>query len=814
MAAALIPATASADWPTYHLDNARTGNDTTAQTVSTLTEVWSLPVDGSVYAEPLVVGKTVLVATEKNNVYALAAGSGKVLWSRALGTPVSNSSLPCGNINPVGITGTPVADAANGILYVVAFLAQPSMHYELFALNLRNAGATIWHVTLTAPNFDPAVEGQRSALTLASGRVYVPFGGRWGDCGAYFGAVIGASASSSGPGTLLNYELRTGAGIWAPSGAAADASGNLYLSTGNSGCTDASCRDYSESVIKLNPTLTGADYWTDPGWINLNINDTDIGSIGPTLIGSTLVFQTGKAGDGYLLAQSSLGGTGAPLFSGHVCPNQTSDAAFGGTAYLAPYLYVPCSAGLVALNVNTASNPPSFTFAWQGPGMSYSGPPIVSGGLVWTIDPGGTLYGLDPANGSIKFGTNIGGAEHFATPAAAGNRLFVGAGNLIVAYGFNAQADATLAPTSLAFGTMALGATTPAQTVTVTNNGLLPLTINGARASGDFQSTNKCPTALASDDSCTIDVTFTPRTTGPQTGTMQLFDSAGNSPQSVTLTGTGGSFFAMASGPAVTNWGGIRVDVFARGTDNALWHKYYSAAGWSDWSSLGGTLASDPAAVAWANGRIDVFAQAPDNTLSHIYYDLAGGGWSRWWTHAGSINSAPAVSTWGPGRLDVFAKGATNNDLQHIYYSSATGWSGWFSHPGPTGWASRPAAIAWGPGRIDVFERGLDNALWHIYYSGGWSSWFSHGGTLNSGPAAASWGPGRLDVFWTGTDSALWHLYYAGGWSSPVSHGGALNADPAATASSQGRLDIFGRGTDNGLRHIFYSSGWSGWYPY
>lgn len=810
VAVALVPVAAGADWPTYHLDSSRSGNDTSGPSVTTVTEAWSLGVSGPIFAEPLVVGNTLIVATENNNVYAFNVANGATLWSRGLGTPVPKANLPCGNIDPVGITGTPVVDTSAGVMYVVAFLEQPSHHYELFALNLNNAGATLWHETLTAPNFDQNVdvEGQRGALALANGRVYVPFGGRWGDCGTYFGAVIAAPAS--GPGALLSYEQSSGAGIWATSGPAIDASGNVYVATGNSGCTNSSCFDFSESVVKLSPTLNRVDWFADPNWVNMNINDADLGSVGPAVIGSTLVFQAGKPGDGYLLNQASLGGTN-PAFSGHVCPNQTVDAVFGGTAYAAPYLYVPCSAGLVALNVNTAT--PSFSVAWQGPGMSYSGPPIVAGGVVWTIDPAGTLYGLDPASGQIKFAESIGGAEHFATPASSGSRLFVPAGSLIVAYVFNAQPGASLSPVSLTFPTQNLGATTAPQTVTVTSTGLLPLSINGFQMTGDFAESDNCPTTLPSGASCTANVTFTPRSSGPLTGSLKLFDNASNSPQSVALSGTGGTFFAMASGPAVTNWGPGRLDVFARGSDNALWHKYYWAAGWSDWSSLGGQLASDPAAVSWAKGRIDVFAQASDNTLRHIYYDIAAGGWSTWYSHAGSINSAPAVSTWGRGRLDVFARGAANNDLQHIFYAStAGGWSTWYSHGG--NWASRPAAVAWGPGRIDVFERGTDNALWHIYYAVGWSTWYSHAGVLNSGPAAASWGPGRLDVFMTGTDTALWHIYYSSGWSGWFSHAGALNADPAATAAAQGRLDVFGRGIDNGLRHIFYSSGWSGWYPY
>ena len=72
---------------------------------------------GPTYAQPLFVdagggGKDlVLVATEENQVYALNATSGAVVWQKKLGNNVATSSLPCGNINPLGITGTPVIDA-------------------------------------------------------------------------------------------------------------------------------------------------------------------------------------------------------------------------------------------------------------------------------------------------------------------------------------------------------------------------------------------------------------------------------------------------------------------------------------------------------------------------------------------------------------------------------------------------------------------------------------------------------------------------------------------------------------------------------
>src|SRR2546430_17107917 len=159
-----------ADWTPYPPGPWRTGNDPTEPAATNGGSAWNANVSGQIYAEPLIVGNTVLVATEQNNVYGLDAATGAVLWSNtSLGTPVTQSTLPCGNINPVvGITGTPVVDTATSLMYVVATLAQPNVHYELYAININN-GATAWHETVS-PSGNPIYQGQRSALALEIGR--------------------------------------------------------------------------------------------------------------------------------------------------------------------------------------------------------------------------------------------------------------------------------------------------------------------------------------------------------------------------------------------------------------------------------------------------------------------------------------------------------------------------------------------------------------------------------------------------------------------------------------------------------------------
>jgi hypothetical protein len=259
---------------------------------------------------------------------------------------------------------------------------------------------------------------------------------------------------------------------------------------------------------------------------------------------------------------------------------------------------------------------------------------------------------------------------------------------------------------------------------------------------------------------------------------------------------------SLTSAPAVSSWAPGRLDVFTRGTDAQLYHKWYDSAGWHNWELLGGLVVnSDPAAVSWGNGRIDVFATGTDNALYHKWYDSAG--WHNWESLGGQLTSGPAVASWGNGRLDVFGRG-TDNALYHKWYTTTGGWSGWQSLGG--GLTSSPAAVSWGNGRLDVFVRGTDNALYHKWYdSNGWSAWEDRGGVLTSAPAVSSWGSGRLDVFVAGTDNALDHMWYSSsGWSGWEGLGGVLTSSPAAVSWGSGRIDVFVRGTDNALYHKWY----------
>ena len=279
----------------------------------------------------------------------------------------------------------------------------------------------------------------------------------------------------------------------------------------------------------------------------------------------------------------------------------------------------------------------------------------------------------------------------------------------------------------------------------------------------------------------------------------------------------------LNSGPDVSSWADGRLDVFAIGEDNKLRHKWYvQGQGWSKgpWERLGApsgrTLTSDPSAVSWGDGRIDVFARASDSALWHRWY-IRGRGWSGWEKLGGVLDSGPGVSSWAAGRLDVFALGE-DKKLRHKWYVRGQGWSKgpWENLGAPSGrtLTSDPSAVSWGDGRIDVFARASDSALWHRLYARGqgWSGWEKLGGVLASGPDVSSWGEGQLDVFALGGDKHLRHKRYVRGqgWSKGswenlgAPSGRTLTSDPGAVSWGGGRIDVFARASDGALWHRWY----------
>ncbi len=408
-----LPPVGVSDWPTYHGSSDRSGVSRTMPPVrGSLRIVQSLALDGEVYAAPIVAGSVTIVATEKNTVYAFGAGFAQ-LWKRNLGEPSPAAERDCGNIDPLGITGTPVYDPAAGSVFVSPELGSPPRH-RLVALELRT-GAVRWNRSIDLPGVQVKAMQERGALSLAAGRVWVPFGGLAGDCGGYKGRLVGVRLNGAGP--ALSYTVPTSreAGIWAPPGPSVDAEGNLLVAVGNGAAGAGDAYDYSDSVLKIAPDATLRDSFSPPNWAADNAGDLDLGSQGPTLVGWKWVFIAGKSGVGYVLRQRRFGGIGGEAGRAEVC------ASFGGTAVDRGTVYVPCVNGVRAVRIDASGTP---HVRWHA---APSGSPVVGGGRVWSLDPSqGVLHALDPKTGDTLARVTVGAVSRFATPALHGRDVLVG----------------------------------------------------------------------------------------------------------------------------------------------------------------------------------------------------------------------------------------------------------------------------------------------------------------------------------------------------------------------------------------------------
>ena len=433
-------------WPVYHRDDAHTGFDATQPTAAGATTGWvSSTLDGAVYAEPLVWQGVVYVATLNNTVYALNQADGTTIWSKNLGAPNSSGWL-CGNVSPQGILGTPVIDTAANRIYVAAFFG--THVFTVFGLDLANSGTVVLQTDLPTYGgaMDWKIQQERGALALANGYVYVPLGGRDGDCNdgsiLYQGWIYGVPTSGSTAVIHWNSGFGGGQSVWAPGGVAVDDStGRIFFATGQGNCP--SSYDYNNAVIRLSPTLGLEDYFAPFDWHTLACNDTDIGSASPVLISPTLAFQAGKPGNGYLVNPQSLGGVDGQLYPAKntnvpVCLGNSGAANYGAYAYAAPYLYLECEgAGITALKIDTSAK----TFSacdstcgapsWNAGSGTY-GSPIVAGGIVWAVNTGGGgLTGFDAATGGVVFQSAGFSARRFSTPTEAGGQIFVASNTVI-----------------------------------------------------------------------------------------------------------------------------------------------------------------------------------------------------------------------------------------------------------------------------------------------------------------------------------------------------------------------------------------------
>jgi hypothetical protein len=401
------------DWYAYHGNTARSGAARTMPSASGAPRVIKkLAVDGQVYASPLVIGAVTVVATENNTVYAFSP-SFTLLWKRHLGTPSPASERPCGNISPLGITGTPAYAAATGLIYVAPeFSGSPPTH-QLVGISLRT-GAVAFRRSLDFAGVDRRVMQQRGAILVNYAGVYTAFGGLAGDCGAYKGRVIRYALNGQGSASVFTVPTTREAGIWTPPGPVYDGS-KVFVAVGNgesSGSSDP--YDYSDSILGLDRTsLRRLDSFSPSSWKTDNASDLDLGSQGPAIVGSW-IFSAGKSGTAYVLRRTHLGGIGGQVSSQSLC------RSFGGTAVVGSVVYVPCTDGLRAVRIDSAG---TMHVLWHA-ASNITGSPVVGGGRVWSLDTGsGRLYALNPTTGATVNSVAVGAVSRFATPAVYGRDL-------------------------------------------------------------------------------------------------------------------------------------------------------------------------------------------------------------------------------------------------------------------------------------------------------------------------------------------------------------------------------------------------------
>ncbi len=234
-----------------------------------------------------------------------------------------------------------------------------------------------------------------------------------------------------------------------------------------------------------------------------------------------------------------------------------------------------------------------------------------------------------------------------------------------------------------------------------------------------------------------------------------------------------GAFFGK---PGVASWSqhtpnADRLDVFVRGLNNGLWHRWYENGQWMNgWEGLGGTMASSPTVSSWGDGRLDIFYTTADTALRHRRWDSSSPGWSI------------------EDNLGTAVKGD-------------------------------PAAVSWGSGRIDVVVRGTNDRLYHKWYDGSWHDYEGLGGSvLASSPTIASWAPGRLDIFYlSGSAPTLKHRAFGtNGWEDEEDLGGLTNGaggatkyagDPSAVSIGDSRIDVLVNDDKNHLvRRSWYGA--------
>jgi outer membrane protein assembly factor BamB len=434
---------------------------------------------GNVYAQPLYIedgpkGKAmIIVATESNNVYALDAVDGTIIWQRNVGEPVSADDLICTKLDPMGITGTPVVDLASRALFFDAMITPDggtTKKHLILSLNVDTGDINPgWPVDVAVAeyngiHFDASIQQQRPALGIVSKIVYVGYGSMR-DCSLFHGWLIGVPIDNPASVTAWAAAIEGhGGAIWGVGGIASDGK-NPFVTTGNT-FSPPNWQD-GEAVIRFQagPVFSGspADYWVPEDWLTLDGFDEDLGSSGPLLVDmpdatpSHLVVAMGKDRNAYLLDRDNLGGISPPIAVSLVASSTILQAAVTYRTKQSTFVALRANNDgntvLSALRI-TATNPPTLAADWNvNRSAGGCGSPFVtstdgtSNTIVWVV---GTedhqtqgdqrLHGYDGNTGAVVYqggGPNelMAGTHYYSTTGiAASGRIYVAGDNKVYAF--------------------------------------------------------------------------------------------------------------------------------------------------------------------------------------------------------------------------------------------------------------------------------------------------------------------------------------------------------------------------------------------
>jgi hypothetical protein len=470
---------------------------------------------GNVYAQPLYIeggpgGRAMVIAvTESNNVYALDALDGGVIWERNVGPAVSADDLICTKFDPMGITGTPIVDLASRSLFLDAMTTPDggtTKKHLIFSLNVDTGDINPgWPVDVEATasyngiNFTAEIQQQRPALGIVGNILYVGYGSMR-DCSQWHGWLLGVPIDN--PASVTAWAAATTAGarggaIWGVGGVASDGT-NPFVTTGNTVNTGGNWSG-GEAVIRFQPgpifSGSPADYWVPTNWLSLDQSDSDLGGSGPLLVdvpGATpshLIVAMGKDRNAYLVNRDNLGGISQPVASAQVASSTILQAAVtyrtNQSTYVAFRANNDGNTVLSAFRI-TATNPPAIDIAggWNVTRASGGcGSPFVTSTdgnnnmIVWVVgtedhQTGGDqrLHGYDGGTGAVVYsggGPNelMTGTHYYSTTGiAARGRIYVAGDNKVYAF---ALPGGTPTPTPTVTPTVT-PTTTPTPTVTPT----------------------------------------------------------------------------------------------------------------------------------------------------------------------------------------------------------------------------------------------------------------------------------------------------------------------------------------------------------